>query len=262
MGLIPPPPPSSLSDAWAYGLVGGCLIVGGAMVLWGRQLHRAILCLVGVAVGLALAGPLAQRMGWNLMIVRLAAMVCLVLAGLILARLIWALLLAGLISGLACWGLLARVWGQITPENQPTFHAAENTFACWIAGLGPFCHGVLMALWRWNMPWTIGLLLPSMFLPLALGLLWPRLTRIVMTALLGAAGVVTAVAMAMGQWRPELWESLWRWWMLPVGLILAGAVAGIVIQYRKALAADAAQRKAEAETQQQNAPVPKAKGKT
>jgi len=35
-----------------------------------------------------------------------------------------------------------------------------------------------------------------------------------------------------------------------------------VIQYRKALAADAAQRKAEAETQQQNAPVPKAKGKT
>ena len=63
MLTITPPPPPQLAMAPTLGIAALGVIVGGALVLWGRVLNRSFLAAVGAAAGVVLADRLARQFG-------------------------------------------------------------------------------------------------------------------------------------------------------------------------------------------------------
>ena len=108
MQEIPLPPLPEINALLAYGISAGGIIVGVIILLWGSRLHRAFLALTGAAVGVAIAYPLAQRFGFDLMVTRILALIILFVVGLLLARIIWAVLAGGVFASIA--GLLLSVY--------------------------------------------------------------------------------------------------------------------------------------------------------
>ncbi len=240
---IPVPPPPEIPALWAWTATGGGLVVGTAMLLWGRHLHRAFLVLAGAGAGVALAEPLSGWLDFNIVLLRIVPAVVLAIVGFVAARLIWALLggaLASLIT--ATSALLVAMYRAGAPvgEAPPT-----ETLAEWPAESAMNLFNALSE---------------SGYLPLALGgsllvgaavalvlLLRPVAGRIIMTSLLATAVLMGALLLASINIRDTLWQTMWEYPLVPA----AGAVALVLLGWIWQFVCAGRERRSEREKQKQ-----------
>jgi hypothetical protein len=244
--MMPIPPAPSLSSAAAGGIAAGAIVAAVALGLWGRLIHRGALVALGVAAGLAVGPAVADRLGTSVRLTQGVAAGTLAVAGLALARLVWAGILAALAGGIPL-GVLLRDWLREGSEAAKTALAAVRD----AGDLGAWAWAWLEAAWalfklRWSDDQGALLLIgvPAAVV-LLIGLIRSRLAAILMTSLL--AGVLLVGGGVLGAFavRGGVWASAWS--HLAVLAIGAGAIAllALTVQYRGAVRSDRRRREAE-----------------
>lgn len=236
LGIFPAPPIDHI-PAWQVGLAAATAIaVGAACLLWGRILRRPLVMLAGGGAAYWLSGPLAGQSGMSLPIARACAVLFLAVMGLILARIAWGLLAAGTIGGIACLAILPCCLQYAHPPPGFAFEPAES-LPQWLTEAGRCLWGILQFQWQHQNAALVVAAGAGAGLPLILFLLRPRLAAIFMSALIGAALAVCGSMAAIGRVSPSVWAGAWRNWYLPLGLMAALLVGGMIFQYRGAIAA-------------------------
>lgn len=188
----------------------GAGLVGLALLLWGRVLHRAVLALIAFPMGMGLGAILADQIHLNTWLGALTGAITLTILVIVLARVVWALLaglwlgaLAAMIAGILCLG-------DITPATQPGWNPTYQSLAqaAWDAGnLAITAAGVGAG--------VAGLIL---------GLFLPRATVIAVTSMLGASLLFDAVLTLTGLWAPSFLDR-----MLANPLLTMGIGAGVML---------------------------------
>jgi len=243
---ITPPPIDALADPIAYALAGACLVVGAALLVWGRVLDRSILCVAGVMIGLLTGPALAERFGWPPTPVRLVLAAAIGLAAMALARLVWPLL-GGAMAALAAECVLIC---RLPAGTLVAFEQTAEGLGGWSQAAWQFLSGGLSALWAWNVAAVLAVIGLSVGIPVAVGIVRPRLARIVMTSVIGAGAIACGPLLAVAQLRPGAVDWVWSNWRWALGLWGLLAVVGVAVQYRAAIKADRA-RKEQQEQQEQ-----------
>jgi len=259
-----PAPPAPSASALLTG-AGLCLLLGGALLVWGRRLARVSLTLVAGGAGAAGARvifhDLPSKSCWVI------AVAVAGLAGLLafaLARLFWAVLLAITLGGLAIAAFGALSAGAI--DDPPAWSADEQpTLAAWGAALREYLLGWLSALWRYHATAVVVTLAAPFLIGMALGVYFPQAMTILACCLLGAAGAVSGITLVLWSSRPA-WAGVWvRSTYLPAlsaGLLTA---AGLFLQVRAELkkrARRGADEEAEAEPEKSQPKSRKTGGKS
>ena len=238
MFAIPPPPLPQYPDSLALGVAGPSVVVGVLLLLWGRSIHRALLCGVGMIAGLVLAVPAAERFGINLTAARLTGAIVLGLLGLIMARPVWAGLAAVLFGSLAECVLLWRYVCEFSQESRPVFETASTTFTGWVLGAVQYHLHWTWMMWQYKPALVLGVVCPAVLLPLVISIIRDRMVRIVMTSLLGGGGAVFGTIFAIVQLQQSFWPVIWTHWYVPCAIVIGLGITGIVLQYRGALRED------------------------
>jgi len=244
---ISPPPMLSLAPMLAYGLAVAFVAGGVALIVWGRHLHRAALVSVGIAAGLGLGWMLSDRFPVDLTTGRLISAAALGLAGLALARVVWAALAGAVFATVAGVAILQTSMHNISAEQMPVFQEGALTLGQWALSVARFFTEALSVLWSWNpalIAATVGL---AAIVPLAAVLVRGRLGRILMTSVIGAAAATAGPVLAAVQVRPVVWQWTWQYWQCPAALVGLLAAAGVTIQYRAAIRADRIEAESQAE---------------
>jgi len=229
---IPPPAyPTELTAQVAYLAGGAAVLVGLLLVLWGRKLGRAFMVLAGAGAGFLLAPLLIARLNVPENAVRFVAVFALAILALVAARLVWAALAGalGLLIGIV--GVSFRA-GELVLQNRPAEFAPADTFLAWLDTLG-----------RYLGQWGQGLaqvLPPALYVFIGacaavlflLVLVWPRMGRVLMTALTGAALAVAGGLLVGGRFNANVWAGAWTAPLVPAGVLGALALAGWIVQGR------------------------------
>jgi hypothetical protein len=215
--------PPHMQDLLAYGLGGGLVLAGAALLAWGRHLGRVVTMIGAAAAGYFLSSqmnihyvpPFAMQMVF--IFVMLAF-------GYVFERLIWGALAAIL---LACIAAAVQVRPVIDPPSFTTplridefaskmYEALLPAFPASWAGTG--FSALLGALGVIALVFTVALFRPK----------W---IRIVMVSMVGAATVAAGLALVVCQLLPAWWSDLWT----HLAYVLAGAgalaLAAMVIQF-------------------------------
>jgi len=244
--MIPIPPAPSLSSAAAGGVAAAAIVAAIGLGLWGRLIHRGVLVAVGVAAGLAVGPAVADRLGTPVRLTQGVAAGTLAVAGLALARLVWAGALAALAGGIPL-GVLLRDWLWEGSEAAAAAQAAVRD----AADLGAWAWAWLEAAWAlFKLCWSEdqGALLligvPAAVV-LLIALIRSRLAAILMTSLLAGVLLAGGGVLAGFAVRRGVWASAWS--HLPILAVGAGAVAllALAVQYRGAVRSDRRRREAE-----------------
>jgi hypothetical protein len=202
---IPTPPPPQIPALWGWAAAGGALLVGAAMLLWGRHLHRALLVLIGAGVGAAAAGPLAARFGINVVVLRVTLAVVLAVVGLLAARAVWALLAGGIaVLATTAMVLASTLWrsGQGVRHGQAT-----ATLTAWPAQAARECFDAVSRSGALPLTLAVGFIVGGAVLVVLL--LRPRAARILMTSFLAAVLLMGAMLLAAAHVRGSLWQTAW-----------------------------------------------------
>lgn len=247
MFSIPGPPLPQWSDLVAYGLAGACVLVALLLLLWGRNLGRALLVVLAAALGFVLSGPIAERFDLQLALVRPIAILVPALGALLLARLIWASMAGAMAGVVAECIVFAQLFNDIPADKHPNFAPAALTLIAWGHELALFFWRVFLLLATERTGLFLAAVTPPIAVIVVILLARDRLARIVMTALLGGAGLVCGPILAVCQFRPSLWDTIWTHWYIPAAIALVFMIASVVRQYQRALRKEKARAKREAD---------------
>jgi len=194
----------------------GAGLVGLALLLWGRVVHRAVLVLIAFPMGMGLGAILAERIELSIWLGALTGAVTLTILVIVLARVVWALLaglwlaaLAAAIAGVLCLG-------DITPATQPVWNTTCQSLAqsAWGAGnLAITAAGVGAG--------VAGLIL---------GLFLPRATVIAVTSMLGASLLSGAALRLTGLWAPSFLARILASPLLTMGVGAGVLLLGVIYQ--------------------------------
>jgi len=192
----------------------GIGVLGLAILLWGRHLHRALLVLIAFPMGMGLGAILADKIQLNTWLGVLAVAISLTILVIVLARVVWALLaglwLAGVAAGVA--GMLAL--GSIAVTTQP--------------GWNPNAQALAQAAWNAGPLAITAAGVGAGVAGLILGLFLPRATVIVVTSMIGASllsdAVLTLTSMGAPAFLNRMLASPWLLTGISVGILLLGIV--------------------------------------
>jgi len=244
-----PPAPSPYLLAVLAGL---CILGGAVLLLWGRSNGRVLLTFIAAGVGAACAQPIVHHTAYkNVWVVGLAGALTAGLVVFVLARLIWAALLGALLAAasLAVTGWVSPGAVAVPPAWADSPTAYFSTWCLSLVGYGGRwlrCMGqesALALMLAGGVPALIGI---------GLGLFWPEAMLILVTSLLGAAALVTGVALGVWAGAPQ-WLVGWGTHMyIPAAAAGLLALIGLAVQTRAALrlAAEARRKKSGKEDQQ------------
>jgi len=250
--------PMPFVDGLAYGVAAGGIVLGAALVAWGRLLGRPAMTLAVAAIGYVCGGLVTATVAstWDVNLPMLIAPIVLALVGLavgfLLERACWGLLAGGIVSAIVLSVLLfipPATTNQPAPPPQAEFAPAAEL------GTGDYLNEAWLHFSKtfeshWNNE-SVTLALAGgipLVLCLVLGIVRPRFVRILMSCLVGAAAVVIGVVLALSQSHlcgDELWKWCWQQWYVPVAVMIVAALAGVIIQERTCLKLDAQERKRE-----------------
>ncbi len=211
----------------------GVSLVGVAMLLWGRVLHRAVLVLIAFPMGMGLGAILAERLGLNVWLGVFAVAVTLTILVIVLARVVWALL-AGL--WLAVFATVLTGWlvlGDLTPATQPGWNPTMESLA--------------------RSAWAVGSLqitaagVGAGVAGLILGLFLPRATVIAVTSMLGASLLSDAALKLTGMAAPGALARMQASPLLTAGIFAGVVLLGILYQSIREVRAKRAEAKAQAD---------------
>lgn len=212
---------------WPWTVAVASVIVGVALLLWGDKIHRVVLTLAGVGLGAALGGATAPALGMGVWVGRVVGAVVLGLVGLVAARLIWALMAMGLSTAAVGWVLASRYPAETPPDIDAS--------ASWLGAAWQWIVAVSAGVRKENPTMLLLVLLPVATLPLLVALIRPRLGRILMTSLLGGAGIVFALLLVASRINPTYWDTAMA---KPISLAIVVAVlmlGGLTVQYIRAM---------------------------
>jgi hypothetical protein len=167
------------------------MAVGILMLIWARLLGRALLALVGVGIGLALGPAVADLVGVDVLIGRVALAAVLGIVALVLARGVWALLLAALAGALTASAVILHHLQWVPADDLPQLRSPETldwphvgqAAMDYFWGMGQAVydrHGALLG----------AAVTGAVVIGLAVGVLLPTLSTILVASLLGALLVV------------------------------------------------------------------------
>ena len=105
----------------------GAGLVGLALLLWGRILHRAALVLIAFPMGMGLGAILAEQIHVNVWLGVFAVAVTLTILVIVLARVVWALLAGFWLACFAAFLTGLLVLGDLTPATQPGWHPTAGS---------------------------------------------------------------------------------------------------------------------------------------
>jgi len=245
------------ADGLAYGVAAGGIVLGAALVAWGRLLGRPAMTLAAMAVGYLCGGLVTEAVAstWEIHLPMLVAPCVLVLLGLVLGflaeRVFWGLLAGGVIAAIILMVLMyippaAGAAPAASPPPPPVaFAPADPGTGAYFAEAVRHFGKTFEAHWdKEGVTLALAGGIP-LVLCLVLGIARPRFIRILMSCLVGGAAVVFGVVLALSQMLGWLWEWNWQQWYVPVAVMLAMALAGIILQERTCLKLDALERKRE-----------------
>ncbi|MCJ7543529.1 MAG: hypothetical protein MUP47_03015 [Phycisphaerae bacterium] len=229
---ITPPPPPQLAMAPTLGIAAVGVVLGGALVLWGRVLNRSFLAAVGAAAGVVLADRLARQFGLPVVVVGVVVILSLAALAAIAARIIWPLA-GGALFGLVALGvLLSSRLEALPPASQPTFQAATVVdFPSWLIECRRFLVEGVGAVWPEHSVAVLWVLCLGGGVPLVALLLLPRLGKIFMTGLIGSVGVVGGILLAVSRAHRASWPTHWSGYLVWGGAVLVLLVISLVYQY-------------------------------
>jgi hypothetical protein len=213
----------------------GAGLVGLALLLWGRILHRAVLVLIAFPMGMGLGAILAEQLGLNawLWLTVFSVAVTLTILVIVLARVVWALLaglwLAIFAASLTAWLML----GDLTPATQP--------------GWDPTMGSLAQSAWAVGGLAVVAALAGAGVAGLILGLFLPRATVIAVTSMLGATLVGGAVLKLTGLLAPNLLARMAANQWLTTGIFAGVLLLGILHQSIREVRAKRAEAQAQAD---------------
>lgn len=244
-----PFPPAPEWAAWILMIASGSSLVLGILLLaWGNFLGRAVLTLLGFLGGIGLAHLLCPPDSEDWLVWWVFGGVIGGLFGLICPRFIWAMLGAAVCGWAGLELVLWRCVEQIASEAMPAFNFDGETFLSWLAGFARYRYDLLQAIVKVD-PLSTWLIVSSSFvIPLCWLSAAPRLARILVSVLMGAMGIVAAVAMGLVVVDPQLWDRMVQRWYIPAGVVAMLALLGGFIQFRAVVLA---RRKKEDEEQEE-----------
>jgi hypothetical protein len=223
-------------------------LIGLALLLWGRILHRAVLVLVAFPMGMGLGAILADRFELNVWLGVFSVAVTLTILVIVLARVVWALL-AGL--WLAVFAALLTGWlmlGDLSPASQP--------------GWNPTVESLIRSAWDMGKVPITAAGVGAGVAGLILGLFLPRATVITVTAMLGASILSDAALKLTGMAAPGALAQMQASPLLTTGIFVGVLLLGILYQSVREVRAKRAEAKARADADDapkdiRKAPTPK-----
>lgn len=236
--LPPPAPPQHM----LIGVAVACSLAGALLLLWARSLGTMLLVMIvaGVAatVSLLAVPHIAYTKVW---LVGLAAAGVGGFIAFVCARLIWTLALGALLAAAALGTL-----GWLSAPAMADLPAWQNdqpaTLGGWCVLLTDYLFRWLRRLWQHNATaFALAGGVPLLAVA-AVGVFLPKVTEIITSSLLAAAGLVGGAGLFVWAGRPE-WLSAWvRHIRVPVMAAGLLALIGAGIQARTELGRAAAAR--------------------
>lgn len=242
---FPPMPHLGGNVNIALSVCAGVAAIFGATLLWGRVLGRFVLAIGMGGLAFLLADPLAARLNVEPEVAKVCVGAAVAILCFLLDRLMWAVAMAALLEII----VLATVVGQFLPhlsaESAPVFDAEQAaTFAGWWTALCAYSANCFNAVRASNFSTLVLITIPVALLPAFIAFVRPRVITLIMTGLVGAAGLTGTLWVAAVQVRPRLWPTDWTRLLIPLGVMLVLAIIGWVYQgHSLALAIQAAEKK-------------------
>ena len=192
----------------------GIGVLGLAILLWGRHVHRALLVLIAFPMGMGLGAILADKIQLNVWLGVLAVAISLTILVIVLARVVWALLaglwLAAVAAGVA--GMLSL--GAIAAATQP--------------GWNPTGQALAQAAWGANSLAIVAAGVGAGVAGLILGLFLPRATVIAATSMIGASllsnAVLTLTSIGAPAFLNRMLANPWLLTGISAGILLLGVI--------------------------------------
>lgn len=168
-------------------------LLGLAMLLFGRVIHRAVLALIGVGVGLVVGGELARQFNFHPLLGGAALALTLGILGIVLARLFWAVVAAAFA---VCLVAGATVGDQMRAEVEanPALKAAveQGPLQASKEARQAVQAAVNHAVQKRSTVATVSAAVAAL-VGLVIGFFLPRAAVVVLTSLIGAAMLASAV---------------------------------------------------------------------
>ncbi len=244
--IIPPAPIESIL-LWKIAMAGGItVIIATVMLLWGRILHRVFLVGLGAFLGYWWGGSLGYRIGISPQIVRIISMVVLGGAGLVFARVLWGLLGAILTTGVALLMVFPRYLAAVEQRPFPIF-APTQTLSEWVPETIRYLRVILEIECEYHTVAFIAVAGIACALPLTVLVIRKRLGVILMSSVLSGISIVAAVVTVLGRFRLSFWVTTWKFWYVPAVMGGVVTIAGLIFQYRGAIAAEKSEKQREGE---------------
>ena len=235
-----------IPNIWLFACFTVTVILGVALLLYGRVIGRSYMVLIGAGVGLALAKPFAVRAGFNPLGVQIALPIILAAAGVLLGPVAWAVVMGFMFAGAGGSLTVWRHW----PEVFEKFYAAVAAYAGEgeVGRLREFKQA-FGTIWRGNSREIMIVAAVSMATIIMVGLLKPMITTIFMSSLVGAFQVLAGTSLIFVAAEPTMSQRIDQRWYVLVILMLALMLFGIVFQFCGDIRA--ARRRAEKEREQE-----------
>ena len=219
---------SWIPSQWLFVIFAAVVALGAAMLLYGRVLARPFMVLIGAGVGLAVAGPVASRLGFNLLAIQIALPIILAAAGMLLGPVAWAVVMGVVFAGAGASLTIWRYW----PEVFDRFYSAVVAFV----GKGDIdllreFKQALGSIWRGHSQEIMIVVAVSMAALIMIGLLKPVITTIFMNSLVGAFGVLAGVLLILVSADSTMSQKVDQHWQVMLALMLTLMMFGIVYQF-------------------------------
>ncbi len=253
---LPPAPPVMP----LYIVSGVCILLGAALLLWGRSSGRVFLTFAAAGAGAACAQTITSLT--NFPYVWIVGAVSALTAGLLVflfIRLLWALILSALVGIVA---LVIVQWPGIAKLAAPPDWTSNSlaSFGDWVFAIAHYYADWIVALVQGSLlPLLLMVALP-MFVILLVALLLPKAATILASSLVGSVCIIAGAVGLIWAVRPPWFSTATE--QIKVLGIIAGVLVlmGLVLQGRSEFKAIAKAKEKEAEKKkEQAAPAGEAK---
>jgi hypothetical protein len=242
-------PLSEMEGPYLTGSLVGAILVGALLLVFGRMVHRGVLAVAGIGLGVLLGPMVAASVGVDVLIARVAMAGVLGTLGVVGARLMWVLGLTALAVSLTGAGVVLYHMQWVPLSDLPEFRSdLAETWPGFLLATWHYLHGIGLQVYHRN-----AMVLGSSAVAVGVaagvvGLLLPTCCTVFMTALLGALVVIAAAQGAFlagaGHAVPEAMGRP----IIALSSIVVLAAAGWVVQ---GIGAHKAARKAKKKKEKQ-----------
>jgi hypothetical protein len=243
---VPLPQAFVLTTPVGLGIAASGVLVGAALLLWGRWAGRAVFLVAGAGVGWWAGALLAARMQVNPLAAQVATAVAAGLLALVLAPLLWALMSGTIAGGVALYFTVLHFQPDLLAKA-PAFAQSAGDVGAYCAAMADHFAKCVLAAWENHAPALATASGLAGVLPFVIGTIRLRLATIIMSSLSGGAAVAAGLACIVGFSAPSAAPVLWGNWFVVGGAAVAFAFAGVIVQYRRAIKADKDQKNREGE---------------